>query len=393
MAAAAVQLVPVPRSLALVLSPSAARIENALALVPPAGSRPLTINLADSTAAVVLLAGVLILFLTARRMFDRGGVRTLVRLIAVTALALSAIALAQNATARGLMYWRFAPPREGPDPFGPFINRNHFATWAMMAAPLCAGYLAAHAAAHPPLRRGGWRRRILQALDGRTWMLTAATMLLVVATAASLSRSGLAGLATAALCAAILMRRRPGAQAEPARRAATPLAIVVVGAVLGALTLVGAGVISARFAASRVALADRLAIWHDTLPIVRDFWLTGTGLGTFQVSMAVYQRSKLEVIFNQAHNHYLQIAAEGGLLCGVPVCLALAVFAGSARNSLAQDRSPMYFVRAGAAAGLVGVALQSFWETGLTIPANAALAVVLAAIVLHRPGQADATKS
>jgi O-antigen ligase len=224
-------------------------------------------------------------------------------------------------------------------------------------------------------------------------MLTAATMLLVVATAASLSRSGLAGLATAALCAAILMRRRPGAQAEPARRAATPLAIVVVGAVLGALTLVGAGVISARFAASRVALADRLAIWHDTLPIVRDFWLTGTGLGTFQVSMAVYQRSKLEVIFNQAHNHYLQIAAEGGLLCGVPVCLALAVFAGSARNSLAQDRSPMYFVRAGAAAGLVGVALQSFWETGLTIPANAALAVVLAAIVLHRPGQADATKS
>jgi O-antigen ligase len=391
LAAAAAQLVPMPRSVAVVLSPSSARVENALALVPPTGFRPLTISPADSLAAVVLLAGVLTLFLTARRMFDRGGIRTLVRIIAVTALALSAIALAQNATARGLMYWRFAPPREGPDPFGPFINRNHFATWAMMAAPLCAGYLAAHAAAHPDVRKGGWRRRILRALDGRTWMMAAATMLLVVATAASLSRSGLAGLAGAALCAAILMRRRSGVQAEPALRAATPLAIVAAGAVLGALTLVGAGVISARFGASRVALADRLAIWHDTLPIVRDFWLTGTGIGTFQVSMAVYQRSRLEVIFNQAHNQYLQIAAEGGLLCGVPVCLAVAVLAGSAWNSLARDRSPMYFVRAGAAAGLVGVALQSFWETGLTIPANAALAAVLAAIVLHRPAQADAT--
>src|SRR4051794_21926278 len=390
LAAAAAQLVPMPRPVALVLSPSAARIENALALVPPAGSRPLTVNPADSIAAVVLLAGVLILFLTARRIFDRGGVRTLVRIVAVTALALSAIALAQNATARGLMYWRVAPPREGPDPFGPFINRNHFATWAMMAAPLCAGYLAAHAAAHPHVLKGGWRRRILRALDGRTWMMAAATMLLVVATAASLSRSGLAGLATAALCAVILMRRRTGVQPEPALRAATPLAIVALGAVLGALTLVGAGVISARFGASRVALADRLAIWHDTLPIVRDFWLTGTGIGTFQVSMSVYQRSKLEVIFNQAHNHYLQVAAEGGLLVGVPVCLAFAVFAASAWNSLDQDRSPMYFIRAGAAAGLVGVALQSFWETGLTIPANAALAAVLAAIVLHRPAQAGA---
>ncbi len=50
----------------------------------------------------------------------------------------------------------------------------------------------------------------------------------------------------------------------------------------------------------------------------------------------------------------------------------------------------MYFIRAGALAGLVGVALQSFWETGLTIPANAALAAVLAAILLHRPAQAAA---
>ena len=114
LAAAALQLVPMPRSVAVVLSPAAGRIENALALVPPAGMRPLTINLADSIAAVALLAGLLILFLTARRMFDRGGVRTLVRIIAVTALVLSAIALAQDATAKGLMYWRVAPGREGP---------------------------------------------------------------------------------------------------------------------------------------------------------------------------------------------------------------------------------------------------------------------------------------
>ena len=40
-------------------------------------------------------------------------------------------------------------------------------------------------------------------------------------------------------------------------------------------------------------------------------------------------------------------------------------------------------IRVGAACGLGAVALQSVWETGLVMPANAALAALLAAIVVH----------
>jgi hypothetical protein len=217
-------------------------------------------------------------------------------------------------------------------------------------------------------------------------MLVASSMLLIVATAASLSRSGLVGLGTSMVCAVLFMRRRGGAApAGRSRQAAAYFGLLAVAATLGILTEVGPAVIAGRFGASGVALADRLAIWHDTLPVMKDFWLTGTGVGTFQTSMAVYQRSKPEVIFNQAHNHYLQVAAEGGLLIGVPVWLALSAFAKAAWTSIQADRSPMYFIRAGAAAGLAGVAVQSVWETGLTIPANAALAAVLAAIILHMP--------
>ena len=39
--------------------------------------------------------------------------------------------------------------------------------------------------------------------------------------------------------------------------------------------------------------------------------------------------------------------------------------------------------RAGALCGLVGVAVQSVWETGLTAPANAVLAALAAAIAVH----------
>jgi O-antigen ligase len=126
-------------------------------------------------------------------------------------------------------------------------------------------------------------------------------------------------------------------------------------------------------------------IWHDTLPVLRDFWPTGTGTGTFLRAMAVYQRSRPGVIFNQAHNHYLQVAAEGGLLVGIPVAMALWAFARVGWDRLVSDRSGMYWIRAGAASGLCGVAVQSLWETGLTVPANAALAAVVAAILLHQP--------
>jgi hypothetical protein len=385
LAAAALQLAPLPRPLVSHVSPAALQAERAFSLVPPAGVRPLTINARDSAAAWLLLLGFILLFVTARRTFERGGVRTFVRIVAVMGLVLAGIALAQDATARGLMYWRFAPAREGPRPFGPFINRNHFATWAMMAVPLSAGYLAARAAARPHRRGAGWRRNVLTALDGRAWMLVASSVLLIVGTAASLSRSGLIGLTAAMLCSSLLMTSGAPASRRPAPRAAAYFILMAVAGTLGILTEVGPAAIAGRFGASGTALADRLAIWHDTLPVVRAFWLTGTGLGTFQAAMAVYQHSKPEVIFNQAHNHYLQVAAEGGLLVAIPAWLAFAALLKAGWDSLRVDQSPMYYIRAGAASGLAGVAVQSLWETGLTIPANAALAAVLAAILVHVP--------
>jgi hypothetical protein len=66
------------------------------------------------------------------------------------------------------------------------------------------------------------------------------------------------------------------------------------------------------------------------------------------------------------------------------VAVAAALFARAAHAALARDESGMYFLRAGAVSGLVGVAVQSVWDTGLTNPANAILAAIAAAMVVHR---------
>jgi O-antigen ligase len=228
---------------------------------------------------------------------------------------------------------------------------------------------------------------VVAVFDGRAALLLAAATLLLAGVAASLSRSAMVGMAAALLAGGALAR-----QHTPGRMMRTARPVILIGILLtltclAVATQVGPAAIAARFARTDIAVADRVTIWRDGVRVLGDFWLTGTGAGTYQTAMAVYQRSNPGVLFNQAHNHFLQLAVEGGLLLAVPTLAALGLFAAAGWRRLREDRSGVHWLRAGAAAGLCGVAVQSLWETGLTLPANAALAAVLAAILLHVPAR------
>ena len=64
-------------------------------------------------------------------------------MVVALGFGVSLLAIAQAATAGRDIYWRFRTEFEGPLPFGPFVNRNHFATWVIMALPFSLGYIAA----------------------------------------------------------------------------------------------------------------------------------------------------------------------------------------------------------------------------------------------------------
>ena len=387
-AATAIQTVPIPRAILNVLSPAASRVAAQLSLRDTGGPLPLSIDLTDSTTALALFAGAMLIFITARQLFDAGGVRTIARGTAAIGLALAAIAIAQDATGNGLMYWRWTPTFERTDPFGPFVNRNHYATWAIVAVPLCLGYLMAHATAHP--RDGSaasWRARIVAAIDGRAAFLVVSSALMMLGVALSLSRSGMLGLAAALAVAAWLWRGAGEQGSVRSTRAALLVALVLFVAVILIVLRVPPAQVAERVTGAAVALEDRGRIWRETIPIVRDFWLSGTGAGTYQTAMAIYQQSGQGLSYNQAHNHYLQVAAEGGLLLGLPVAIALVLLVRDGAAALRRDRSGMYWLRAGAAAGLAGVGVQSLLETGLLTPANSVIAAIAAAILLHVPGR------
>ena len=385
--AAALQTVPLPRTIVDVVSPATTRAAMALSLRDTGGALPLSIDLTDSAIAVLLFGGMVVVFFTARQIFDAGGVRTVARGTAIIGLLLASVAIAQEATGAGLMYWRWRPTFQRTDPFGPFVNRNHFGTWAIMAIPLVIGYLIVHATAHRQAEPGSsWRMRLAAALDGRAAMLLFSAALMIVAVVLSLSRSAVLGLVAAFVFGGWLSHRRSTshgiARSRPALVAGT-LAIIAAALII---IRVPPGKVVDRMSGAAIALEDRATIWSETTPVIRDFWLAGTGVGAYQTAMALYQRSDVGLIYNQAHNHYLQVAAEGGLLVGIPVAIALMLFARAGARAVARDGSGMCWVRIGGASGLVGVAVQCLLETGLLTPANGVLAAIVAAVLVHVPG-------
>jgi hypothetical protein len=171
----------------------------------------------------------------------------------------------------------------------------------------------------------------------------------------------------------------------------------VVAALVMAVVLLAAGESTTTHMADRFANTlevteiDRVAIWRNTLPLVADFGVFGAGAGAFGRAMLAYQQTRVfvphlgtEWFFNHAHNHYLQLAVEGGLLLTLPFVAIVVLFARLVARRLREDAGELRAVRLGAVAGLAGVAAQSVWDVPLTMPAAAVLAAVLAALATYR---------
>jgi O-antigen ligase len=194
------------------------------------------------------------------------------------------------------------------------------------------------------------------------------------------SRSGL-GCFAVAIC---------GAAAWTARRQSRA---VMIGAVLGALALVAIAVQWAggdaalqRFGSDSDSLAMRLSIWSTCATVVRQFPLFGTGMNTLGTAMIVYQ-PPAEVHYNEAHNDYLQLLVEGGLVTFALVLVAIgaAIAAIRRRFRAGDDGLDARWVRTGATTGLVAIALQSVVEFSLQMPGTSVLFAVFLALALYVP--------
>jgi hypothetical protein len=383
--AAAAQLVPLPARTMHVISPATPSIVAQLDLtvqIDPASARPLTIDPTRTRRGLVVVASLAVLIVGAARLFSIVGAAGTARAIVVLGVLLALVGIVQRPLFTGKIYG-FWTPLQGGSPFGPFVNKNHFAGWMLMAIPIAIGLLCNDVSRGLRGVRPVWRERVL-------WLASpdASRLLLVMAAAAvmtlslflTMSRSGMMAGALAIICVGLASRRD---EARGKKIAALAIASTLLVLAIG---WVGAATIASRFSnADARNLDGRALVWRDAIEVARKYPIAGTGLNTYSVAMIFYQRYNRPTRYSQAHNDYLQLAAEGGLLLTVPAAIAIVVFVRAVRRRFAQETSvSTYWIRRGAVVGLLAIALQEIVEFSLQMPGNAFLFAVLCAIALHR---------
>jgi O-antigen ligase len=396
------QLVPLPAAVVNFVSPAGARVRAALQFTPlepaPADAITLSVDPASTVAALAVVILGILSFWIARGLFGAGGhTRAFCRALAVIGSGAALLALIQKAIAPRLLLFTVEPIARSTNPFGAFTNRNHMAAWLLLIAAPLLGYLVARMRIHDEDFRGHWRPWLKHFLVSGMALTAMAVVIVIGVLLATLSRSAVFGLGAAAVAGWWLGKSRMSVE-----RTNIPARLGAIGAaLLTTMVFIDLDGWATRLQESfEVAggASSRTTIWRETVPVIRDFWFTGTGAGTYSDAMTQYQQSRVWVgsmqrwaHFNNAHSHYLQLLSEGGLLLAIPALVALVAFAKLARTAVLADKGEMFWVRVGAAAGLAGLAAQSLFEVALTMPANAVLAGVLAGLVLYQreaPSQA-----
>jgi O-antigen ligase len=327
--------------------------------------------------------------------FSHGPARRRFRkMLAWLGAALGLAALAQLASGTRLVYGVFEP-LEGGLPYGPFVNRNHFAGYMLLVLPIALGLLADAWRAYA--RRLGdnpnARRALvgLQTREGTRLVYAALPPLLGIgALLASTSRGGILAFFAALALAAAGIRARKG---TPAWAAALVFAAV-------ALTWFGLERLEVRFLKASDDAPGRTVVWRESLQALNGSrWATGYGFNAYAdalsrvpawalprgatpwpeavaVPLASGERVGYRAPgdlpglawYREAHSDYVQLLVE----TGVPGLL-LGLWAGLAALAAAR-RDPWLF------AALAGVLMHVFVDFDLQIPAIPALLVVLAAL-------------
>lgn len=372
LALALVQLLPLPGALHLRLAPGSHAVwhpgDPDVALVLGAFARPISVDPATTLAALALTAGLALLaWLSAPALARPRAALVAIASLAVCGFALSAYAIWARARFGSLLYGQIAVPTVAP--FGPFVSKNHFAGWTVMAALLTAG-LALGVAGEARRRGRDWTT---ESRAGGVILAIVAALVMALAALASLSRGGALALLAGAAC---LLTLRVGAARRHGAVLATLLPTLVLGAVLvGLVPREAHGRLGSLGGAS-----FRLDTWKDTLRLAATSPLVGHGLGAFHDAYPRFKRAHGILRVEHAENDYLETLAETGVLgLGIVLGGALLLVSGGVRRNQQAAGGALDGIRQGAVAALAALSVHSLVDFNLRIPSNAALAALVAA--------------
>jgi O-antigen ligase len=331
----------------------------------------------NATRVVLLqLAALAVYFSAALAFIDSPRrLRLVARLVVVFGFVLAVYGLMQHFVNPRTIFWVREPKQA--EPFGPYINRHHFAGYMELVLAMPLGLLFAGAVE---------RERVL--------LYAFASAMMAIALVMTNSRGGMLSMVCeilflAVVAAAARGRRRRGEEPEDratrVRAAATRVGLgfaMIVAVFVGVLYFGGDEALTRLLGTvdSADPTTGRTHFWSGTIEIIKDHPLTGAGLGAFSAVYPRYDTGNGNYRLEQAHNDYLQILSDGGVV-GFALGLAFVVwlFASALRRMQTHDKWRRG-VALGALSGCAGALVHSFFDFTLHTAANGLMFLLLAAL-------------
>ena len=143
--------------------------------------------------------------------------------------------------------------------------------------------------------------------------------------------------------------------------------------------------------AGRVDMDVRYEMWNGAVQMWRDHKWVGVGPGHYDLRFRIYRPASLQLQPDRAHNEYLNTLADWGIVGAALITASLALLGiGIVKvwkhvqrgdRAFASNQSDKFAFVLGASGGLFALALHSFVDFNLHIPANAMIAVTLMALL------------
>jgi putative inorganic carbon (HCO3(-)) transporter len=369
------QIIPLPANLVELISPS--RLGEQLNSVMP--WYYLSTDLGQSQISFIKSLGYFCIFLSCLILIDNE--KYLRRLLLV--LLFSGTIQAIYGVLEVLSGYGFSPIFDfviSESATGSFVYKNHFANFLMLCLSAGVGLMVMDIEINKSRKAQDWRIAVIKTLLSNKTVIRICLAIMVIALVMSRSRMGNVAFFSAIIAVSMFVFLLD-------RKKSKGLGILLVSMLIIDLFIVshwfGLDKVQQRLAETSLSQENRDEVVLDSLPIVKHYPIIGAGAGSFYSVFPGYKNSIINAFYDHAHNDYLQILIEYGIL-GFAVLGLLVLFSFiKAMTALKKNASPVSKGTAFACLmAYLGMLIHMSVDFPLQAPANAVYFVILLALPL-----------
>ncbi len=369
-----IQVVPLPAGLVKIISPETYDIySETTGVLEPLSWISLSLQKKAALAELFRFSSYAAFYiLTVQFLSNKDLLKKTVNIVVIFSAVLALSSILKYLLGNPEIFWIRQASPEVPVPFGPFVNRNHYAGLMGMLLPVV---LSIFFTLKPRMKYETFRERIWDLLNRRGtnlyMLIGVAVILMVISVFLSRSRGGI-------ICTSLSVLFLGGMLYLKTRRRERSIAIVMIPLFSIMLAAwIGWEPVLKRFI---ITSGDnwqinidffRIQIWKDCISLIKDFPLVGTGLGSFVSIYPKYRSVWTDLIVDHAHNDYLEFLSEGGIVAFLLfVWFIFSLLYKSYRVFLKRKDSYSIYLYIGCLSGMLSIIFFSITDFNLHVASN-----------------------